>query len=114
MRATSLILTLFLALTGCIAPAEPLPGPPPTAVQVCAGRGGEFRPVCKAQRPICVMPYKDAGTACSDSSQCDGRCVADGPTDGPGQVAGVCETNNDPCGCVTEVVGGVARTICVD
>ncbi len=81
----------------------------------CIAAGGSWKRVCRAQKLTCVRRYRDAGKACSDSSQCDGRCVGD--RDAPettGQIAGVCEADSDPCGCTTEIIGGVARTICVD
>jgi hypothetical protein len=64
---------------------------------------------------MCVVAYKDAGKVCSDSSQCEGRCIGDRDETPPGQrVAGRCEADNDPCGCTTEIIGSVPRTICVD
>ncbi|HRD27512.1 MAG TPA: hypothetical protein PLO65_04340 [Caulobacter sp.] len=69
------------------------------------------------QRPACVIAYRDSGQVCTDSDQCDGRCVAD---DGyspkaPGPVAAHCEADSDRCGCATEVLGGVAQaTLCID
>ena len=113
MRIASLVALLLAACAPVAGPAAPSPSGTPDPV-ACKAEGGAIRPVCKLQRPTCVIAYKDAGTACSDSSQCDGRCVTDRSTGSPGQVAGVCEADSDPCGCVTEVVGGVARTICVD
>ena len=111
----SILILLMLVLSSCAPPPVPTPaGSASPDAAACKAEGGAIRPVCKLQRPTCVIAYKDAGTACSDSSQCDGRCVTDRSTGSPGQVAGVCGADSDPCGCVTEVVGGVARTICVD
>ena len=109
MRLT--VLALLLVLSACAVPADPPPGPPPAATaENCAAAGGEWRPVCRTQRPMCVRAYKDAGKVCTDSNQCDGRCVGEGED----VKSGVCEADNDPCGCATEMIAGRPRTICVD
>lgn len=77
-------------------------------VKACRAAGGSIRPVCKRQVPACVTPYQDAGRRCTDSSQCDGRCILEidhepAPDE---QVWGRCEQDDDPCGCKIEVVGG--------
>lgn len=83
----------------------------------CAKAGGELKPVCRMQRPMCLITFSDAGKACSDGAECgSGRCVsapsATPPTTPP---KGICATTNDPCGCYTRIEGGVAQpTICVD
>jgi hypothetical protein len=105
-------------------PEQPVPaGPPATSgastvdPAACSAKGGEIRPVCLLGRPMCVAPYADAGKSCSDSDDCQGRCKAD-PAGGsaPGKKAnGVCEANNDPCGCFGLVEDGVIQpTLCVD
>jgi hypothetical protein len=52
----------------------------------CAAKGGSIQPVGKAQIPVCVTPYADAGKACTDKSQCQGACVLEGNLEahGPG------------------------------
>lgn len=116
MRLT--VFALLLALSACAVPSDPPPGPPAATSQNCVAAGGEWRPVCKAQRPVCVRTYQDAGKICTDSSQCDGRCRGDyaappPPDDGP--YVGYCEHDSDPCGCSAEVVGGeLQSTRCVD
>lgn len=117
-----LILLGLVALSGCMSAAERdaerAAAQTVKAAQedtACYAAGGNVRRVCRSQRYMCVMPYKDAGTVCSDSSQCEGRCVGD-PDEAPtgGQMAGRCEADNDPCGCTIEIIAGVARTLCVD
>jgi len=114
-------LLTFLLVTACAPIAAP--SPPPVAPSVppsssagpdqdaCAARGGTIRPVCRMQRPACVIAYEDAGKACTDGDQCEGRCVV---LTGDGSKGGVCEADSDPCGCTTELIGGVPSSICVD
>jgi len=82
----------------------------------CAKAGGSLTPVCRMQRPMCLITFADAGKACSDGADCvSGRCRADGAISPEKATAGVCATTNDPCGCYTRIVKGVAQpTICVD
>lgn len=123
MRSLSLVL-LFLALTACTPVAGPTPAPvAPTPVVLssdpaaCQAAGGAIRRVCMMGKPSCVIAYSDAGKACTNSGQCQGRCLAD---DGyspkaPGPVAAHCEPDSDRCGCATEVIGGQAQaTLCID
>ena len=83
----------------------------------CAKAGGELKPVCRMQRPMCLITFSDAGKACSDGAECgSGRCVA-APSDTPAAppAKGICATTNDPCGCYQRIEDGVAPpTICVD
>jgi hypothetical protein len=114
-------LLAFLLLTACApvaAPssppvAPPMPPPPSAGPDdvACAARGGTVRPVCRMQRPACVIAYEDAGKACTDGDQCEGRCVV---LTGDGSKGGVCEADSDPCGCTTELIGGVPSSNCVD
>jgi hypothetical protein len=92
--------------------------PTPAATQeACLGQGGAWAPICRLQRPACVLTFKDAGKACTDSDQCQGNCYADlskGPQAGQ-PATGVCATNSNPCGCNARVEDGVATpTLCVD
>jgi len=114
-----IILSAFalLALAAC-APMTEGPATAPTVdIAACTANGGEVKPICRMQKPACIFTYKDAGKACTDSEQCEGRCVAaDGAMpEGGAVVAGVCEVDNDVCGCSTEIVGGKAQAgRCVD
>ena len=83
----------------------------------CAKAGGEVRPVCRMQKPMCVVTFADANKACSDSSECgSGRCLSVNTTATSGQAAkGQCSPTNDPCGCYQRIEDGVALpTICAD
>ena len=85
----------------------------------CAKAGGELKPVCRMQRPMCLITFSDAGRSCTDGAQCgSGRCLAESPTastgGGPG-ATGQCSTTNDPCGCYQRIEKGVAQpTLCAD
>ncbi len=83
----------------------------------CAKAGGELKPVCRMQRPMCLITFSDGGKACSDGAECgSGRCVAaasDAPATTP--TKGICAPTNDPCGCYQRIEDGAAQpTICVD
>lgn len=109
---TAFALLVVAACAPVASPSAPTISPPEATLDVaaCKAEGGAVMPVCRMQRPMCVLPYKDAGKSCTDNDQCDGRCVAEGET----ATAGTCEADNDPCGCVTEMVDGKPRTICID
>lgn len=84
----------------------------------CAAAGGALQPVCRMQKPMCLISFADAGKACTDGAQCgSGRCYVQG-NPGPGAAAptsGQCTASNDPCGCYQRIEDGKAQpTICVD
>jgi hypothetical protein len=128
MRLASIAL-FALALAACTQTpvAEEGSGPLPTAAAATgAGSGG------KCDRPgqfwarrglmgekMCVTPYPDAGKACSDRSDCAGRCIADyaavkGQTSGSPAV-GKCQADDALFGCYAEVrQGRLGARLCVD
>ncbi|WP_082835877.1 hypothetical protein [Croceicoccus bisphenolivorans] len=81
----------------------------------CKAAGGFLDQRGRMQSLICVHPYADAGNACTDNQQCDGKCVT-AVDDGPdGEVVGSCQADDALFGCYAEVVDGkVVRAICVD
>ncbi|HTU68329.1 MAG TPA: hypothetical protein VMF52_20470 [Steroidobacteraceae bacterium] len=87
-----------------------------TDAAACAARGGAIRPVCRRQIPRCLVPFADAGKACTDNSQCQGKCLVDSSVQNTGpSITGRCQTDDDPCGCKIEVVNGKpAGGRCVD
>lgn len=134
-----LVLTLIVALSvaACSAPQAAAPfigidgkplvsnGVTDNSVQealtanpdACAKAGGAMQPVCRMQKPMCVVSFPDAGTSCTDGKQCaSGRCMAKEMTTQSGQPAtGVCKANTDPCGCFQTITNGVADPgLCVD
>lgn len=43
----------------------------------CEAQGGKWGRIGLAPRDACNLPTSDAGQICSDSSECEGACVAD-------------------------------------
>ncbi len=63
----------------------------------------------------CTQNYPDAGQACSNSSECLGRCEVEGLVADDGAATGVCQRTDSPFGCFAIVENGQARpAICVD
>ncbi|WP_292052528.1 hypothetical protein [Brevundimonas sp. UBA5866] len=90
-----------------------------TPAEACAAQGGTFKPVGRAQTMRCVLNYSDAGKICSDSSQCQGDCLAEpattGSTTAGSATHGRCAPTSDRFGCRTEIRNGVAQpTLCID
>lgn len=91
-------------------------------VAACEEAGGTVTSVCMFGMPQCVTPFADAGKTCSDSSECQGRCLFDdqGLGNRPGPVVGEsalgnCEADSNPCGCWWEIADGkVQQGICAD
>jgi putative hemolysin len=113
-----LALTAAFLLAACAPTAQQAAQPAPSAnalASACAAKGGSIRPVGKAQIPVCVTPYADAGKACTDKSQCQGACVLEGNLEAQGPVTGACQKTDRQFGCYAKVVDGKATaTICVD
>ncbi|MBL8549743.1 MAG: hypothetical protein JNJ73_07140 [Hyphomonadaceae bacterium] len=83
----------------------------------CASRGGSMQPVGRMQSLQCVVPFADAGRACTDGSQCaSGRCIGEAPVARPtGAASGVCQRTNFQFGCFATIVGGRQQAVlCVD
>ena len=116
-------LPALAALLSC-APAPPPAAPGPRAdAAACRARGGAVRGGDMGSTRICVIPYADAGRACTDSDQCAGRCLFDHgrraySLEGPppaGPAAGRCEADDATLGCLSEVRNGrVQRPVCTD
>ena len=118
MRIAALTLAAGLVLAACAPTAAPTASAPPSAqaqAAACTAKGGAMQPVGKAQIPVCVIPYADAGKACTDKSQCEGQCVLEGNLEAQGPVTGACQKTNRQFGCYARVVNGKATAaICVD
>jgi hypothetical protein len=83
--------------------------------EACATAGGQVRPVCMMQKPMCVISFRDAGKTCSDSSDCSGRCQTEEQVAPMKAATGKCTPTNDPCGCFQAVEKGVAQyALCAD
>ena len=89
-------------------------------IEACVALGGTIDNRGMFGRATCVTSYEDASIPCSDSSECNGRCLlfTDGLEDPPtaGTPAhGECESDNATFGCFMEIVEGRAiGAICVD
>ena len=92
---------------------------PSLDLRACATAGGTIQSRGKLGRPMCVLPYSDAGKSCSGKKDCQGRCLAN---EGPGGLpklgeatAAHCQPDNRLYGCYVEVESGKARpAVCVD
>lgn len=80
----------------------------------CEASGGAVEQRGMGGLESCVHTYADGGKACTDSSQCEGKCVgAPGPE--TQQTAGSCQKDDKLFGCYSEILGGKpAYAICVD
>ena len=117
MIRTISALTAFVLLAAC-APSTPAPKPM-TATQSleasCTARGGKIQNVGRIQMPTCVVPFADAGKACTDKAQCEGACILAGNLEAKTDVVGACQKTNVQFGCFAKVVNGKAENaICID
>ena len=110
-------LAAFALLAAC-APSAPAPTPltPSQSIEAsCTARGGKIQNVGRIQMPTCVVPFADAGKACTDKAQCQGDCILSGNLEVQGPVTGQCQQSNRQFGCFAKVVNGQAtRAICID
>lgn len=118
MRILALTAVAALMLGACAPTGTPTAANPPSAeaqAAACSAKGGAIQPVGKAQIPTCVVPYADAGKACTDKSQCEGQCVLEGNLEPQDNVTGACQKTNRQFGCYARVVNGKSTgAICVD
>ncbi len=85
--------------------------------EACAARNGEIRQEGLLGTWRCVVPYADAGKACRDKTDCEGKCLLSPESDAVtgAEAAGLCQANDSPFGCYAEIVEGkVAAALCVD
>ncbi|MBO9717066.1 MAG: hypothetical protein J7507_09710 [Pseudoxanthomonas sp.] len=108
MRSLLCVLAVLL-LAGCATP-------PVVDRAECAARGGTVRSVGMFATPACVIPYPDAGKACSDASECQGVCMAEAGAVVGDFAIGTCQRDNrDVFGCYHEIEKGVVvGGMCVD
>lgn len=116
------IISLSFLLTACYnttpkAPDAPknTPKAPITSLVDCTTAGGEWKKVGLAGNLACVLKTKDAGKSCTDSSQCEERCLAGIDQTDTTKVVGQCQATNQPFGCFAEIKDGVAEpALCID
>ncbi|MBD9370358.1 hypothetical protein [Xanthomonas sp. XNM01] len=115
----ALMLGLAACSTGAGAPTASPDATPAATTDLqasCAAQGGVVRALGRLQREQCVVPYGDAGRACSSRSDCAGQCLATAPVPAGTAARGVCQRDaSEHFGCRQRIEGGVAQgTICVD
>ncbi|QNH10732.1 hypothetical protein [Xanthomonas sp. SI] len=117
-----------LLLAACSSGPRPQAGPTPSAPQAgtdgaaapdaaaCTAQGGSLRPLGRRGLLKCVIPFADAGKACSDKSQCHGDCLAVAPVPTGTAAQGVCQRDiSENYGCRQTVQGGMGGSqICID
>ncbi|WP_022953883.1 hypothetical protein [Leucothrix mucor] len=80
----------------------------------CKQQGGTWGKVGLGGFMACTIPTGDAGKSCTDSSECERRCLT-GVGEPGKQVTGQCQSSNQPFGCWAEVLKGVAQPgLCID
>jgi putative hemolysin len=122
MRAFVVALLGGLALAGCTPTEAPAPEAGPQSYprelsaadrMACTSSGGRVERRGRLQAEACVHPFADAGKACTDKADCQGKCVSTG--NDPTATAGQCQADDRLFGCYSEIKGGEAvNTICID
>ncbi|MDF2638302.1 MAG: hypothetical protein K0R64_1286 [Novosphingobium lindaniclasticum] len=82
----------------------------------CEAAGGTVQRRGRLGMEQCVHAYADAGKQCTDSAQCQGKCVGSAGAVSPDKAAsGICQADDRLYGCYAEVRNGKAvAAICVD
>lgn len=125
---TSVVLTVLLAACSSAPPAVGTAGQAasntPEATEAyreardvdCQAAGGTLQRLGRLQREQCVIPYADAGKACSGKSDCTGQCLARGEVAVGSATTGTCQRDaSQNVGCRQRIEDGKAQgTICVD
>lgn len=82
----------------------------------CLASGGKVERHGRIQAETCVHAFADAGKACTDKADCQGKCVGGVEQSASTRpVAGQCQADDHLFGCYSEIKGGQAlNAICVD
>ena len=91
--------------------------PPNELVQACTAKGGAFSQQGRLGCYQCVVTYTDAGKACQDSSDCQGKCKNTGEflDASTKNQSGQCASDSSPFSCYQTIEEGVTQpAICVD
>jgi len=91
--------------------------PPNETVQACTAKGGAFLQQGRLGCYQCVVTYTDAGKACQDSTDCQGKCKNTGEFIAANvkTQSGQCASDSSGFGCYQTIEKGVAQpAICVD
>lgn len=124
MKTTLLTILCLFILPFCVACSSPSKTPEQaepvkaaTDKTSCLAQKGNWTPVGLLGNYMCVLKAKDAGKTCSDSKECQYRCLANEQSSPkhPKKVTGACQASNNPFGCSSEIIDGVAQpTLCID
>ncbi|NNE58241.1 MAG: hypothetical protein HKN36_09055 [Hellea sp.] len=86
--------------------------------EMCIWSGGRVERAGMMGAERCTRAYSDGGNSCTDSTQCQGMCRTDtsqSNNSAAGLVRGVCQKDDNPFGCHSEVKNGRAEVgLCVD
>ena len=91
--------------------------PPTDMAQACTAQGGVFSQQGRRGCYQCILSYTDAGKACQDSTDCQGKCkkVGEFVDASAKNQSGQCASDSSPFGCYQLIDNGVAQSaICVD
>jgi hypothetical protein len=82
----------------------------------CVARGGHVSGFGMFGLPTCIVPFADAGKACTDAADCDGNCVRyDDFAQAGTRVGGTCQVESPEDGCFQFVEAGLAQmALCAD
>jgi hypothetical protein len=90
------LITVSLVVSACAGPrlaaAVAKPAVPQTAAE-CAARGGNWTTLgipCPGKPKVCDLKATDFGKICSDSSECQGSCVAPDSVANGAKSSGTC------------------------
>ncbi|MCX6745658.1 MAG: hypothetical protein NTX00_01410 [Candidatus Parcubacteria bacterium] len=91
----------------------------PADKKTCEALGGNWGKIGLSPIEQCNLPTKDAEKKCTDSSDCQGSCIAeksgvDWEKDFRGNIIGKCTAWKITLGCQDFVNDGKVRIICVD
>ena len=114
------MLVVLVSCAGCAGsgarPSAEKPVPPVATTETeCLSLGGTWglHGATEVAGPFCASPTADGGKACSDSLECQGRCLADSSSSPGAQARGKCAASYYPGACFAAVEGNrVQSRIC--
>jgi hypothetical protein len=90
-------------------------GPVAATEELCVAAQGSWGPAGILGEPMCHFVPTDAGKACTDSTQCESKCVSATRVRYLARVTGVCHDSFLPFGCLQRVHAGKAgQALCID
>jgi hypothetical protein len=91
------------------------PGPTAPTEEACISAGGSWRSAGMLGSMMCHFRPTDAGKACTDSTECESRCVTASLVDYQARTRGICDDSFLPYGCQQRVHNGKAgEAVCSD